>query len=365
MSTIRARDLGLPFRGETGPYNAITDVPGVMVGMTTLIEGDGPLTPGRGPVRTGVTAILPRGFEKPLLPVWAGTFRFNGNGEMTGVHWIEDGGYFAGPICLTNTHSVGIAHHAAIRWMIQTYPEDFLPVHQWAMPVIAETYDGVLNDINGQHLTESHVLSALMGARSGPVPEGSTGGGTGMIAYGYKAGTGTASRRIAAGSSAYTVGVLVQANHGARQWLEVLGVPYGAEDTPETMDRGSIIVVIATDIPMMPHQLKRVARRATLGIGRHGTVGGNSSGDLFLAFTTKNPPPMPASGAEDIIVRALNDNSFDPVYEAVVQCVEEAVLNAMVQAGPMVAAKPEGRQIPAISHERLRAIARVLRDRSN
>lgn len=361
MTTVRARDLGLPFRGQPGTFNAITDVPGVLVGLTTLIHGEGPLVVGEGPVRTGITAILPRGYHTPLSPVWAGTFRFNGNGEMTGVHWIEDGGYFAGPICLTNTHSVGIAHHAAVQWMIRQYPDDFLPQHQWAMPVVAETYDGVLNDINGQHIQAPHVLAALNQAHSGPVPEGSVGGGTGMIAYGFKAGTGTASRQVSIAGEGFHVGVLVQANHGARPWFSVGGVPWvGGPQPAVDHDMGSIIVIIATDIPMMPHQLKRVARRATIGMGRNGTVGGNSSGDLFLAFSTAMGPPLPADDTPFVSLRALADPQFDAVYEAVADSVEEAVLNAMVAALPMQAVKPDGVWVEAISHEQLRALARRL-----
>ncbi len=363
MSTpaVRARDLGLPFRGTPGPLNAITDVPGVLVGMTTIIAGYGPLEPGQGPVRTGVTAILPRGRQKPLQGVWAGTFRFNGNGEMTGVHWIEDGGYFVGPVCLTNTHAVGVAHHAAVRWMIDTYPEEFQK-HIWAMPVVAETYDGVLNDINGQHLTPEHVLQALDRASGGPVLEGNHGGGTGMVAYGFKGGTGTASRQVSPSGIPGTVGVLVQANHGSREWLEIFGqrwVDRTAAPPVFEEERGSIIVVIATDLPLLPHQLKRVARRAALGIGRHGTVGGNSSGDLFLAFSTANPPPLPnrANGLMNLAV--LPDDASDPIYEAVVQGVEEAVLNAMTAAESMPSINPPG-LVEAIPHHVLRDIAKRL-----
>ncbi len=364
--TTRARDLGLPFRGTPGPLNAITDVPGVLVGMTTLITGDGALIPGQGPVRTGVTGILPRGRQRPLRGVWAGTFRFNGNGEMTGVHWIEDGGYFVGPVCLTNTHSVGIAHHAAVRWMIDTYPEEFQQRHLWAMPVVAETYDGVLNDINGQHLRQEHVLDALHQASAGPVMEGNYGGGTGMIAYGFKGGTGTASRQISPAGMRGTVGVLVQANHGSREWLEIFGMRWEDRAAPPVFeeDRGSIIVVIATDLPLLPHQLKRVARRAALGIGRHGTVGGNSSGDLFLAFSTANPPPLPNRDNGLITLAVLPDDASDPIYEAVIQCVEEAVLNAMTAAQPMTSINPPG-LVEAIPHDVLRDMAKRLKSRED
>ena len=232
MTKVRGRELGLPFPGETGPHNAITDVPGVEVGFRTRIEGNGPLVPGRGPVRTGVTAILPLGRNPEPQPVWAGMYALNGNGEMTGTHWIHDGGYFVGPVCITNTHSVGIVHHAATRWMIRTYASDWERHHLWAMPVVAETYDGVLNDINGQHLGEADALAALDAAAPGPVAEGNVGGGTGMITYEFKGGTGTASRRLAIDGALFHVGALVQANHGLRPWLTILGRRVG-ETMPE------------------------------------------------------------------------------------------------------------------------------------
>lgn len=230
MAKKRARELGLRFEGNTGPQNALTDVNGVCVGETTIIAGgEGPLFPGKGPVRTGVTAILPRGHDAKPKPVWAGQFSLNGNGEMTGSHWIRDAGYFHDPICITNTHSVGIAHHAAVRWMVNTYASHYREHHLWAMPVIAETYDGVLNDINGQHVTEEHILSALSSATGGPVAEGNTGGGTGMICYEFKGGTGTSSRVIEIDALPYTLATLVQVNHGIRDWLTVLGVPVGKQ----------------------------------------------------------------------------------------------------------------------------------------
>jgi D-aminopeptidase len=265
----RAREIGLAMPGTPGPWNAITDVPGVEVGVTTLVD------PARG-VRTGVTAILPRGRGAEIVPVWAGLWALNGNGEMTGSHWIRDGGHFAGPVVLTNTHAVGIAHHAATGWMIDTYPE-FAREHVWAMPVVAETYDGVLNDINGRHVTEADVRAALDGAASGPVPMGAVGGGTGMIAYEFKGGTGSASRRV----GGFTLGALVQANHGRRDWLTVLGRRVGpllGADRLLEREQGSIIVVLATDAPMMPHQLHRLARRAGLGVGRGGSLGGTTRG---------------------------------------------------------------------------------------
>jgi D-aminopeptidase len=361
MPKPRSRDLGLPFTGTPGPSNAITDVPGVAVGMTTLIEGAGPLVPGRGPVRTGVTAILPRAEGDEPLPVWAGCFSFNGNGEMTGTHWIEDGGYFAGPICLTNTHSVGIAHHAAVRWMMRRYAARFAADHAWAMPVVAETYDGTLNDINGQHLREEHVLAALDSARTGPVAEGNVGGGTGMIAYEFKAGTGSASRRLRLAGRDATVAALVQANHGRRDWFTVLGVPVGQhlrEDLLRPRDVGSIIVVLATDLPMLPHQLRRLAKRAALGIGRGGTIGGNSSGDIFLAFSTANPLALPNHAPALWQIEALDDNLFDAVYEAAIDSTEEAVLNAMLGAEDMQTLKPPGRTAKAIDAGALQAVLR-------
>ena len=256
---------------------------------------------------------------------------------MTGSHWIEDGGYFVGPVLITNTHSVGMAHHAAIRWMINRYPQIYDGDDRlWIMPVVAETYDGRLNDINGQHVTADDVFAALNGASGGPVAEGNTGGGTGMIAYGFKGGTGTASRRVEVGGMDYTVGVLVQANHGRREWLTVCGVPVGerlasakAADTPE---RGSIIAVVATDLPAAPHQLKRIARRCAIGIGRNGTPGGNGSGDIFLAFSTANALPLPHRAPALLRIEIVNDELFDPIYMAVVQATEEAVLNAMLAA---------------------------------
>ncbi len=352
----RARELGLPFPGKTGVHNAITDVPGVEVGFTTIIQGEGPVEIGKGPVRTGVTAILPRGKQKKLQPIWAGSYSLNGNGEMTGMHWVNDGGYFLSPICLTNTHAVGIAHHATTSWMIEQYRESFQQEHLWILPVIAETYDGVLNDINGQHVTEEHVLSAIRSARSGAVPEGNVGGGTGMICYEFKGGTGTSSRVLSLDENAYHVGALVQANHGIRDWLNILGVPVGKQLTEGTFlsqERGSIIVVIGTDIPMLPHQLKRVAKRAAIGIGRGGTPGGNNSGDIFLAFSVANPMSLPQLSPSNLSLEFINDERFDPIYEAVCQTVEEAVVNAMLAAEPMATVKPYGHTVHALDHERL------------
>ena len=354
----RARELGLPLSGTCGAWNAITDVPGVEVGYRTIRrEAEKPY------VRSGVTAILPFGKAGPLRPTWAGSFRLNGNGEMTGLQWVQDGGYFTGPICITNTHSLGIVHHAAVRSMIAAHPDAFREQHLWALPVVAETYDGVLSDILGQRVTEADALAAIAAASAGPVAEGSVGGGTGMICYGYKAGSGTASRRVRAGSLEGTVGAFVQANFGRPDLLTVLGVPVGrllplGGEEPEM---GSVIGIVATDLPMLPHQLARVARRAALGIARTGSSSGNSSGDLFLAFSTANPMPMPQAAGDLLTVTALNDELFDPVYEASCQAVEEAVLNALLAGEPMVAVRPEGRRIPALDGERLLEVMRSYR----
>lgn len=351
----RGRDLGLDLPGRTGRFNAITDVDGVAVGLRTIIdEAD---RPGRPlPVRTGVTAILPRASAHTPGPVWAGIHRLNGNGEMTGSHWIEDGGYFMGPVLITNTHSVGMAHHAAINWMQQRYPAvygggDFL----WMMPVVAETYDGLLNDINGQHVSEADVIAALENARSGPVREGNSGGGTGMICYEFKGGTGTASRLIELDGREYTVGALVQANHGRRDWLTILGAPVGRHLRDgmiegQLAERGSIIVVIATDLPLAPHQLKRVARRCSLGLARHGTPGGNNSGDIFLAFSTANEMPMPHRAPVQLGLQMINDEHFDPIYLAVVEAVEEAVINALLAAEDAGGTARDRFRVQAIDH---------------
>ena len=358
MPKPRAREAGLPFPGRPGPLNAITDVPGIEVGFTTLIEGGGPLVPGHGPVRTGVTAIMPRGRAPRPVPVWAGLHALNGNGEMTGSHWIADAGHFYGPVILTNTHSVGIAHHGAVRWMIDTYAPAWGDGHAWALPVVAETYDGVLNDINGQHVTEAHVRAAIEGARGGPVAEGNVGGGTGMICYEFKGGTGTSSRVV----GDRIVGALVQANHGRREWLTVLGVPVGAAlegDLIRQRENGSIIVVLATDAPMMPHQLNRLARRATIGIARHGTPGGNSSGDIFLAFSTANPIPRAELARGEHGYRFLSDDEFDPFYLAAVEATEEAVLNAMATAEDMTTLRPPGKVCRASDMDALVAAVRT------
>ncbi len=340
----RARGLGLPLPGQSGPLNAITDVPGVEVGTTTLVRGDR--------VRTGVTAILPRQRSHLLHPVWAGVFSLNGNGEMTGAHWIRDGGWFTGPVTITNTFSVGIAHHATLRWMASTFPEA-LEDDTWLLPVAAETYDGWLNDIAGQHVTEADVMAAIDAAKPGPVPEGNVGGGTGMICYEFKGGTGTASRRIRIDGADYTVGVLVQANHGLRDWLTVCGVRLGEKMPGNKIwprETGSIIVVLATDAPLIPTQLERLARRASIGIGRGGTPSGNNSGDIFLAFSTANDPGnLPEKPR--VHFDALGNDMLDPLFLAAVESVEEAVLNAMIGAETM--AGKNGRRVEAIDHSLL------------
>lgn len=356
MEKKRGRELGLPFPGRTGQFNAITDVPGVQVGYCTRIEGDGPLVPGQGPVRSGVTAILPLGDEAQPQPVWAGMFALNGNGEMTGTHWIRDGGYFVGPICITNTHSVGMVHHAAVRWMIQKYAAAWESEHLWSMPVIAETYDGVLNDINGQHITEADALAALNAARSGPVAEGNVGGGTGMICYEFKGGTGTSSRSLNIDDEPFVIGALVQANHGLRPWLTVLGKPVGKlmpEDRLMSAEHGSIIVILGTNLPMAPHQLQRLAKRAAIGIGRGGTPGGNNSGDIFMAFSTANRGPIPQLADTRLKLDIINDEAFDPIYMAATEAIEEAIVNALLAAEDMTTLRPSGLVCRAINSHRL------------
>jgi D-aminopeptidase len=350
MPKKRARDLGLDLSGTPGPNNAITDVDGVLVGYSTIVS-DGPAQ-----VRTGVTAILPRGRNREPQPVWAGQFSLNGNGEMTGTHWIHDGGYFVGPVCITNTHSVGIVHHAATRWIIDTYADSFHAEHLWAMPVVAETYDGMLNDINGQHVTADHARQALDSAAGGPIAEGNVGGGTGMICYEFKGGTGTSSRRVAIGSTNWTVAALVQANHGQREWLTILGAPVGREMTGDRLferETGSIIVVLATDAPLSPLSLRHLARRASIGIGRHGTPGGNNSGDIFLAFSTAHAEPLQQKQAAFHNVRQINQEMLDPLYLAAVESVEEAVINAMLAAETTPSFRPRGLTCRSIDHGQL------------
>ena len=355
MPKPRARDLGLPFPGTPGRFNAITDVPGVTVGFCTLSD------PARQ-MRTGVTIVRPRQDKGTPQPVWAGQFTLNGNGEMTGTHWIGDAGYFIGPLAITNTHAIGAVHHGVTQWMIEHYADFFLGGQGWAMPVVAETYDGMLNDINALHVTPDHAIQAIRAAKGGFVEEGSTGGGNGMIAYEFKGGTGTASRRVTLAGHDYTVGALVQANHGRRPWLNILGRPVGRlmpEGAWRDREVGSIIVYIGTDAPLSALSLRHLARRAAIGIGRGGTPSGNSSGDIFLAFSVANPGPMP-QGAGPLLSRPeLNSEGLDPVYLASVEAVEEAVVNAMVAGVDVDAVNPRGLTVRAIDTELL---ARMFRE---
>jgi L-aminopeptidase/D-esterase-like protein len=354
QSPVRARDLGIPFEGIPGPLNAITDVPGVEVGHQTLLRGDGPLVKGQGPVRTGVTAILPRG--RTFDPVMAAYYALNGNGEMTGVHWIDESGYVETPITITNTFSVGVVRDAVVAWMDSTRLNADPDGGLWyTYPVVAETYD-VLNDILGQHVTRADAFAALNAARGGPVAEGSVGGGTGMIAHDFKAGIGTSSRLLPSG---HVLGVLVQANYGGRDRFMVAGVPVGREITDlqpnyDVLARGSIIVVVATDAPLLPQQLQRLAERVPLAIGRMGGLGGNSSGDIFLAFSTGNPG---AWGARpQATLAALPNDAVGPLFEATVEATEEAILNAMVAARTMTGR--DSLVVHALPHDRLQAALR-------
>jgi L-aminopeptidase/D-esterase-like protein len=345
----RARDLGVPFDGSPGTLNAITDVRGLEVGHATLVSGNGKLIVGEGPVRTGVTAIFPRG-KKSADPVFAGWFSLNGNGEMTGTTWVEESGFLEGPIMITNTHSVGIVRDSVIEWQVKQHMGQ-----SWFLPVVAETYDGFLNDINGFHVKKSHVFEALDNASSGPVLEGNVGGGTGMICFGFKGGIGTASRKVQIHREEYAVGVLVQTNFGRRQQLRIAGVPVGTEildHLPMHKGTSSIIIVVATDAPLLPHQLKRVARRTSLGLGRVGSIASNSSGDIFIAFSTVNFGVTKPSGL--VKVTMLLNNELDPLFEATVQATEEAIINALVAAETMIGR--DGNKVMAIPHDRLRQV---------
>lgn len=341
----RARDLGVPFDGATGPNNAITDVPGVTVGHTTLISGEGKLQRGVGPVRTGVTAILPRGASNPA-PVFAGYFSQNGNGEMTGTAWLEESGFAESPVLITNTHSVGLVRDSVIKWQLAEAEKGHRTMPLWSLPIVAETWDGYLNDINGFHVHEDHVFAALNGAKSGSVPEGAVGGGTGMVCYGFKGGIGTSSRKLTDAAGGYSVGVLVQCNCGRRQQLMIAGVPvgreiggqgpYGMNIAPTGQELGSIIIVVATDAPLLSQQLKRLAHRATMGLARTGSVSGNGSGDLFLAFSTANESAAAQSASGSVRdVKMLTNDAMDPLFEATVEATEEAIVNAMVAAETM------------------------------
>ena len=355
----RARDLGVPFTGTPGPLNAITDVAGVEVGHTTLISGEGALVRGKGPVRTGVTAILPKG-RAFRDRVFAGWYTLNGNGEMTGTTWLEEAGFLGSPILITNTHSVGVVRDAIIEWNVRRggggdYSGDF------SLPVVAETWDGFLNDIDGFHVTKSHAFAALDSARGGPVAEGNVGGGTGMICHGFKGGIGTASRVLAKDDGGYTIGVLVQANYGSRNLLTIAGLPVGREisdllpvSKEPDADAGSIIVVLATDAPLLPHQLKRLARRIPLGIGLVGGRGGNTSGDIFIAFSTANPEGSKTAGLAALTM--LPNERITPLFNATAEATEEAIVNALVAADTMTGV--DGHTVYALPHDRLRDVLR-------
>ena len=359
-SKPRARDLGVPFDGTPGPLNAITDVAGVTVGHTTLISGEGKLQVGNGPVRTGVTAVLPRGKDSMNNPVFAGWFSENGNGEMTGTTWVEESGFLEGPVMITNTHSVGVVRDAVIQWRVQHGQPD--PTgYWWSLPVVAETWDGWLNDINGFHVKPADALHAIDSAHGGAVEEGNAGGGTGMICNGFKGGIGTSSRKLDEKSGGYRVGVLVQCNYGMRKNLRIAGVPVGREIPEDAAyantafaqeDRGSIIVVVATDAPLLAHQLKRIARRVTLGLGRLGSVSGNGSGDIFIAFSTANSGAAKPDGLAQLTM--LPNDQMNPLFEATVEATEEAVVNAMVAAETMTGI--ENHKVIGLPHDKLRAM---------
>ena len=351
----RARDLGIPFEGTPGPLNAITDVKGVEVGYATIISGEGKLSVGKGPVRTGVTAILPQGkeFRGRVFAAW---HTLNGNGEMTGTTWVEESGGLGTPVMITNTHSVGVVRDAVIEWYAKRgtregYSGDV------SLPLVAETWDGFLNDIDGFHVKKEHAFQALEGARTGPLAEGNVGGGTGMVAHGFKGGTGTSSRVLNAAAGGYTVGVLVQANYGARDALRIAGVPVGKEITDLRPERGklgdgqgSIIVVLATDAPLLPHQLKRLVKRVSLGIGVMGGMGENSSGDIFVAFSTANPEVSKNEGLASLSM--LPNDRINPLFRAAVYATEEAIVNALVAAETLKGIN--GNTVYALPHDRLR-----------
>jgi L-aminopeptidase/D-esterase-like protein len=354
VAAARARDLGIPFDGTPGPNNAITDVAGVLVGHTTLISGSGKLKVGEGPVRTGVTAVLPRGLDSLSNPVFAGWFSENGNGEMTGTTWVEESGFLEGPVMITNTHSVGVVRDAVIAWKVKRGTPD-TEGYWWSLPVVAETWDGWLNDINGFHVHPQDAFHALDVAHSGPVEEGNVGGGTGMVCNEFKGGIGTSSRVLDAKAGGYTVGVLVQCNYGRRDQLRIAGVPVGKEipDRPAYgNDTGSIIVVVATDAPLIPTQLKRIARRVSLGLGRDGSYSGDGSGDIFIAFSTANPGAAGTKGLHQLTM--LPNDSLDPIFLATVQATEEAVVNAMVAAETMKGI--DDHEVIALPHARLREV---------
>jgi D-aminopeptidase len=372
----REHELKLPIGGTPGPLDAITDVAGVEVGHTTLVSGSGPLVVGKGPVRTGVTVVHPRGKANPD-PVFAAWFTLNGNGEMTGTTWVQESGLLEGPVAITNTHSVGVVRDAIIQWEVRQKNA----LQPWWLPVVAETYDGSLNDVSGFHVKPEHVLAALDNATGGLPQEGVVGGGTGMICHGFKGGIGTASRTLAADQGGYTVGVLVQCNYGVRRDLRIAGVPVGEEipdlaaciasdrpvpaDSPrrrcdqpgapprgDEREQGSIIVVVATDAPLLPHQLKRIATRVAVGIGRQGGFGGNSSGDIFIAFSTANP----RAWHDDVPVRdvkMLPNDRITPLFQATAWATEAAITNALLAAETTTGANDL--RVYAMPHDRMLA----------
>jgi L-aminopeptidase/D-esterase-like protein len=356
---VRARDLGISFEGTPGKLDAITDVPGIEVGYTTLISGEGKLEVGKGPVRTGVTAILPRGHASLNDPVYAGFFSLNGNGEMTGVPWVDESGFLEGPIIITNTHSVGVARDAVIAWRVKHGAADKTG-YWWSLPVVGETWDGWLNDINGFHVKPEDVWHALDNAHGGALEEGSVGGGTGMICYEFKGGNGTASRKVdmkdeTGALRSFVVGVFLQANFGRRSQLVIAGFPVGKEIPGEVYkeESGSCIAVVATDAPLLPNQLKRLARRVSLGLARTGAISGNGSGDLFIAFSTANAG---AADPEKLThsVQTIPNDRLDPIFAAVVQATEEAVVNALVDNHPMIGR--DNHRVDALPHGRLREL---------
>ena len=371
----RARDLGVPFEGTPGRFNAITDVDGVEVGHATIVRGSGELVIGQGPVRTGVTAVWPRGRDDSD-PVYAAWFTLNGNGEMTGTTWVRDSGIMEGPVMITNTLSVGIVHHAVIRWGVARDMERRRGGWLAALPVVAETWDGTLNDIRGQHVTGEDAIAAMEGARGGAVVEGNVGGGTGMICHRFKGGIGTSSREVEVRGDDFVVGVLVQCNYGSRETLRVAGVPVGreigdlmpgreggagmegpaGEGVPGEGGReGSIIVVVATDAPLMPHQLERMARRVSMGMARNGSISSNSSGDIFVAFSTANQRAASEPGTSTN-ARVMANGLLTPLFAATVQATEEAIINALVAAETMTGAN--GVTVHALPHDRLREVLR-------
>jgi L-aminopeptidase/D-esterase-like protein len=362
----RARELGVPFDGTPGPNNAITDVKGVEVGHTTVISGSGKLVVGKGPVRTGVTAIHPRG-KNSNDAVFAAWFTLNGNGEMTGTTWVDDSGFLNGPVMITNTHSVGIVRDAVIAWKVKRGEPD-MEGYWWSLPVVAETWDGWLNDINGFHIHPEDAWHALDTAHAGPVEEGNVGGGTGMICNEFKGGIGTSSRVLDAKEGGYTVGVLVQCNYGSREELRIAGVPVGKEipehpayessnDRRSNHDTGSIIVIVATDAPLIPTQLKRIAKKVSLGLGRDGSYSGDGSGDIFLAFSTANPDAVSPKSSQPNNTHQLTmlpNDSLDPLFLATVEATEEAVINAMVAAETMKGI--DNHEVIALPHDKLREV---------